>query len=547
MDKWQRRTFYYVVVISALMIGYAFAYQWGMITLEGATGVRTTFLHAFQVVVETFTTTGFGSDAPWETPFMNLLVIVMDTTGTLMIFLALPVLLFPALEESLSTTVPSAVDDGTRAHVVIATHSARAETLIDELDARGIEYVLVEPDTAKAKDLYEDGYDVIDTNPETIEGLEDANLTDARAIVADVSDRVDTSIVLTAREVSEEIRVVSVVEDPESTVYHELAGADEVLSPRPLLGQRLAEVVSTGVTTELGEGIELGDDFQIAELLVHHGSPLAGMTLADSSLRERTGVNVIGAWFRGEFESPVSPETALEAGTVLLLTGREDQLDDLEELPESTVREFERGKTLVIGHGQVGQAVTRILQAEGQPYTVLNRHDGPDIDVVGEADDTEALRAAGIDEARSVVLAIPDDTGAEFATLVMRETSPDLDIAARTEGAETVQKMYRAGANYVLSLAQVTGRMTASAVLEDDEVIATDTQVEILKTRAPPLAGQTLAESRIRERTGCTVVAVERDGDVFTDLGADFRLEGGDELVVAGTDEGTTRFTEVLT
>jgi Trk K+ transport system NAD-binding subunit len=546
MNKWQRRTIYYVIGLTGLMFGYALAYQWGMVTLEGAEGVRTTFLHALQVVVETFTTTGYGSDAPWESSFMNALVILMDTTGTLMIFLALPVLLFPILEDILSTSVPTAVEEGREDHIVVATYSPRADTLIDELQARDVGYVLVEPDSERATKLYESGYDIVRADPETVQGLEDANLARARALVADVSDRVDTSIVLTARGISDEIRIVSVVEDPDKTGYHELAGADEVLSPRPLLGKQLAEVASTGLTTELGEDIEIGRDFEIAELLIHNGSPLAGTSLAESNLREQAGVNVIGAWFRGEFVSPVAPDRVLDAGTVLLLTGKSEQIERLESLPQSTVREFESGGTLVLGHGEVGQAVTRTLDAAGQAYSVIDQKDGPGVDVVGSADDVDTLHAAGIDDARSVILAIPDDTEAEFATLVIRDMSPTLDIAARTESAETVQKMYRAGANYVLSLAQVTGRMTASAVLEDETIVAMDGQIEILKTTAPAVAGQTLADARIRERTGCTVVAVDRDGEVFTDLGADFRIEAGDELVIAGTEAGTTAFVDRL-
>jgi Trk K+ transport system NAD-binding subunit len=543
MDRWQRRTGYYLLVLTGLIFSYTLAYQYGMDAFEGR---PRSFLHSLQIVVETFTTTGFGSDAPWTTDFMNILIITMDTIGTVMIFLALPVFLFPAMEDVLSTTVPSAVENGTSDHVVIATYTSRADALIDELDRRGVDSIIVEPDRDRATDLYEDGYDVLHAEPDSVEGLEGANLSDARALVADVSDQLDASIVLTAREISEDVRVVSVVEEPASTRYHELAGADIVLSPRPLLGERLAEVISTGVTTELGDGIEVGRDFEIAELLVHHGSPLAETTLAESGLRERTGVNVIGAWFRGEFETPVDPDTVLKGGTVLLLTGRKEQVERLERLPKSAVREFEGGETVVIGYGQVGQAVVNALAAEDQQYTVLNRNDGPGVDVVGEADDPDALREAGIGSARSAILAVPDDTEAEFATLVMRDMNQDLDIAARTEEVETVQKMYRAGSNYVLSLAQVTGRMTASAVLEGEPVISMDTQVTVRRTPAPKLAGQTLAEGDVRSRTGCTVVAVERNGTVVTDLGPDFRIERGDELIVAGTEDGTQSFVDLL-
>ena len=543
MDRWQRRTGYYLIVLTALIIAFSFAYQYGMANFENR---PRSFLRSLQIVVETFTTTGFGSDAPWTSTFMNVLIIAMDTVGTVMIFLALPVFLFPAMEDLLSTTVPTAVENGKSDHVVIATFSPRADTLIDELEARSVDYVLVEPDRERSIDLHEGGYDVIHADPNAVDGLEGANVASARAVVADVSDQLDTSIVLTARELSEDVRVVSVVEDPDSTRYHELAGADVVLSPRPLLGERLAEVISTGVTTELGEGIEVGEDFEIAELLVHHGSPLAGARLSASGLRERTGINVIGAWFRGEFQTPVDPQMTLEAGTVLLVSGREEQLQELERLPQSAVREFERGETLIVGHGQVGQAITSALAANDQPYTVLNRHEAPGVDVVGEASDEAALREAGIEDARSVILAIPDDTETEFATLVIRDLNTDLDIAARTEEEETVQKMYRAGANYVLSLAQVTGRMTASAVLDGEAVISMDTQVNIRRTDAPGLVGQTLAEADVRTRTGCTVIAAARDDEVRTDVGPEFRVESGDRLIIAGSDEGTKQFRDLL-
>lgn len=543
MDRWQRRTGYYLLVLTALIIAFTFAYQYGMAAFENR---PRSFLRSLQIVIETFTTTGFGSDAPWTSMFMNVLIIAMDTIGTVMIFLALPVFLFPAMEDILSTTVPTSVENGLSDHVVIATFSPRADTLINELNARDVEYVLVEPDRERSTTLQENGYTVIHADPDAVDGLRGANLPEARALVADVSDQVDTSIVLTAREISEDIRVVSVVHDPDSTRYHELAGADVVLSPRPLLGERLAEVISTGVTTELGDGIEVGEDFELAELLVHHGSPLANAKLAASGLRERTGVNVIGAWFRGEFQTPVDPQMALEPGTVLLVSGREDQLQRLEQVPESAVREFERGETLIVGYGQVGQAITDALDADNQPYSVLNRNDAPNVDVVGEASDESALREAGIEDARSVILAIPDDTETEFATLVMRDLNTDLDIAARTQEEETVQKMYRAGANYVLSLAQVTGRMTASAVLDDEAVISMDTQVNVRRTDAPGLVGQTLAEAEVRTRTGCTVIAVERNGEVRTDLGPDFRIQSEDRLVIAGSDEGTKQFRELL-
>lgn len=542
MDKWQRRTVYYSLLLIGMMLVYAVLYHHGMRIYEGE---NLSFLHSLQVVVETFTATGFGSDAPWNSPEMNAFVLVMDLTGVGLIFLALPVLMFPLLEDILSTTVPKSVENGLDDHVVICTYTSRANALIGELESWDVDYVIVEPDRDRATELYEDGYRVIHEDPESVSGLEQAELPSARALVADVSDQVDASIVLTAQEVAEDVPIISVVEEPDRTAYHRLAGADEVLSPRTLLGKSLAAKVTTSVRTELGDVIEIGDDFEIAELPIHRGSELVGKTLFESGIREQAGVNVIGAWFRGEFKTPPSPEATLMNGTVLLVTGRESHLEQLKELTRSEVRQFNHEETIVIGYGEVGRTITDALEEAELPYTTVDQADMEGVDVVGDAAEPETLQEAGIDEARSVILTLPDDTTAEFTTLVIRDLSPQTEVIARVEEAQSTQKMYRAGADYVLSLATVSGRMIASTILEDEDVLSLDQQVEVVRTSASELVGQTIGEALVRTKSGCTVVALERDGDIILDVGPDVRVESGDELIIAGTDEGIRRFNEL--
>ena len=540
MDTWKRRTLSYLVVLFGVMFAFALAYDYGMTTFEGTSQP---FYHSLQVVVETFTTTGYGSDAPWATPEMNALVIVMDLTGVLLIFLALPVFVVPLFEEAVSATLPASVENGLEDHVVICTHSPRTETLIGELESWGVEYVIVEPDREAALDLYESGRSVVHGDPESIETLEAVNLDAASALVADGSDEVDVSIVLTAREVASDVQIISVVEDPDHETYHELAGVDAVLSPRRLVGESLASKVTTAVSVRLGDAVAIGEDFEVAELPIQRGSDLAGQTLAESAIRERSGANVIGAWVRGDFRTPPSPDLEFDAGTVLLIAGREPQLERLAELTRSRTHSPSHGPVLVVGHGEVGSTVTSVLAAANVPYTVIDIEDKPGVDVVGDTTDPVTLRTAGIERARTVVFTLGDDTLTGFGTLLARDLNPEVEIVARAEETENVRKIYRAGADYVLALATVSGRMLASTILEREEVISMDKQVELIRTKAPAFAGQTLAEADVRARTGCTVVAVERNGDVITDLGPDFRLRRDDDVVVAGSDEGVNRFT----
>jgi len=103
----------------------------------------------------------------------------------------------------------------------------------------------------------------------------------------------------------------------------------------------------------------------------------------------------------------------------------------------------------------------------------------------------------------------PDDTLAVFATLVVRELSGDVQIIARANETGNARKLYRAGADYVLALSTVSGRMLASTILNED-VISFDQWVEVVRVPAGRLAGQSLEDADVRARTSCTVIAVER-------------------------------------
>jgi len=539
VNTWLRRAVGYTAFLLTVMTLTAVTYQWGMGTFEDD---PVTFLHSLQVVVEMFTTTGFGGDSPWASPQMNAFIIVMDLVGMALLIGALPVLATPFLEDAFSTTIPTAIDDALTDHVVICSYTSRVDALTAELDTLGVPYVIVEPDRTIATELYESGHRVIRADPESTAGLAAAGLPDARALVADGDDQVDASIVLAAKELAEDVAVISVLESPDRARYHRLAGADQVLSPRSLLGESLAAKVTTALTAEIDEAIEISDDLELAEVPIHHGSALVGSTLADSGIREETGVNVIGAWVRGEFTARLSPDDTLTDGTVLFVSGHPEQLEQLLAMTQAGLRQFGAGETIVVGHGQVGQTVTSALAEAGVPYSTIDRTAAAEVDVVGDATEPETLVEAGIEDARTVVLALPDDTTTEFATLVIRDLAPETEIIARVEEQPSIQKTFRAGGDYVLSLATVTGRMIASHVLQGRDVLSLDQQVEVVRMTASKLGGRTVGEVDIRAKTGSTIVAVERNGEVVTDVGPDTRIKADDSLVIAGTDESVREF-----
>lgn len=540
MNRQQRRVLSYAGLILVVMVAYTLLYWLGMNHLEGE---PRSLLKSLQIVVETFTTVGYGEDAAtWDAAPMLALMVGMQLTGVFLVFLALPLFVVPWIESRLEVNPPTSVS--LSEHVVVCGYSARGEALVDELEAAGVEYVIVERDREVARELMEADHRVIHGDPESTEALAAACVPAAAAVVMDVSDETNATIALSVRELAPDVRVVGFVENPELADYVRYAGADQVLSPRDILGRSLADKVTSAVTARLGETVEIGDDFEIVELPVQPGSELDGVRLDESGIRERTGVNVVGAWQNGEFIAAPEPERVIDRDTILLVAGREPQLARLKGLTLSEGREPVREHVVVGGYGEVGSTICEVLGGGSLRTTVVDVEAKPGVDVVGDVTDAETLREAGIEDASAFILALADDTTTVFATLVARRLAPDVEIICRANSTESVSKLYNAGADYVLALATVSGRMLAETILGED-VMSLDKQVEIVRTAAPGLVEKTLAGADVRSRTGCTVIAVERNGEVLTELGPEFRIEDGDAIVVAGLDRDVTRFTDL--
>jgi Trk K+ transport system NAD-binding subunit len=536
MNHWWRRIVRSLVAVFALVVVYAWLYQQGMAAFEGA---NTSYVRAMQVVIESLTTAGFGGDAPWESTAMNLFVIAMNVTGVLLVFLALPLLVVPLFQQALEDRPPESTD--LTDHVVICSHTPRSDVLAGELEAAGVPHVFVDDDPELVVDLANDGIDAIYGALDQKETLRAANATDARALVVDVDDETSAMVILTARELSSELPIVSVVEDDDVASYHRYAGADDIVRPRRVLGRSLATKATTTVSDELRDTIELSEDLAVTELLVQDHSDLVGRTIPESGIRDRFGITVIGAWVNGEFVPVPGPDHRIDGNTILLVAG---QRDDLTELKSRTVSSLQHrpNRVVVGGYGVVGRTAVETLAADGVSTRVIDTVDAPGVDVVGSVTEEGDLETAGVTDARSVILTLDDDATTIYATLVLTQLAPEIEIIARANETENVPKFYRAGAEYVLSLSTVTGRMLASLLIEGEEILTPETQFELVRTTAPRIAGRSLGEVDLRARTGCTVVAAERDGELLTDLGPEFVVRRDDVLIAAGSDEATNRF-----
>ncbi len=209
------------------------------------TGVRTWTDSAYFTFV-TYSTLGYGDILP-RTDNAKLFTVSMVAMGLTSFITAFSVLLGPALERRMKGVlrIMSRLQSFTD-HVIICGYSSVAESAIDELQERGVPYVVIEDREDLVLSLRGKGHEVFQGNAARKEVLEEANLSQARALIAvRDSDSENLLIAITAvqcREASKgsRCRVIVRVEDEENVRKAERIGADEVISPSTMAGRLMA-------------------------------------------------------------------------------------------------------------------------------------------------------------------------------------------------------------------------------------------------------------------------------------------------------------------
>jgi voltage-gated potassium channel len=209
---------------------------------------------------------------------------------------------------------------------------------------------------------------------------------------------------------------------------------------------------------------------------------------------------------------------------------------------------------IVCGYGRVGREVARAARQHGADVVVVDT-DPARIALVegvpavtGDATDENVLRAIGIERARTLVAAIAADADNLYVTLTARGLNPDLFIIARARTEASEPKMLQAGANRVVNPQRLGGARMAAfalepAVTEFVDVIMHERTLdyrlaEIVVPDGSPLAGRTVRDSHIRDRTGALVLGLQkRSGKIDPNPGPETSLEAGDVVIAIGTSD----------
>ncbi|HSI88279.1 MAG TPA: NAD-binding protein [Pyrinomonadaceae bacterium] len=539
----------YLTFLLAVIAAFTIIFHLLMYYVEGR---YYSWLSGLYWTLTVMTTLGFG-DITFESDIGRVFSVVVLLAGVVLLLIMLPFTFIrffyaPWLEAQIHALAPREVPEGTTGHVIICGWDSIAVNLVDRLDHNGIPYSVIESDPTAAAHLRQDGISAVQGEVDGRLTFERLRVRDARLVFANLEDTTNTNITLTVREAAPDVPIAAIVADEDSVDILELSGATHVFPLKQRLGESLANRISVGETR--ANVIGSFDDWDVVEFTVQH-TALEGKKIRETKIREETGVNIIGVWERGRLLT-ADPDHLLEEFSVPLGVGTKEQIESLEKRLV-TVEPASRS-VIILGGGKVGRAAALALKGKGLTVFMVEKEHGRcdpiagclDRLTVGDAADRDALIAGGLMESSLVILSTNDDAVNIYLSIYCRKLNPDVRIISRVTHERNIEAMHRAGADFVLSYAQL-GVESVMSVIQSRTPIIMGEGVEFRLLDLPKgLEGKTLQQSEIGKRTGLIVLAIRRDGELIASPPPDTRLRRGTKLNVLGTVQQIKDFKRVF-
>jgi voltage-gated potassium channel len=285
-------------------------------------------LDSFWMVVITLTTVGFGEIHPLSTHGRIWTLAILAVGMGVIVASASMVTSFVVegqLQEILRRRKMRKSIGSMKNHSVICGAGKTGHYVINEMRQMKVPFVVIEGDHAKVESLRKEGVNVVQGDATHEEALLEAGVSRARRLITCLTDdRDNLFVIISARSLNPDMRIVSRYVDEKSGPKLKKAGADDVISPNAIGGLRMASVaLRPAVVSFLDIMLRSAKGtLRVEEATVGAGSRMAGRTLAEARIPDQTGMLVVAIRdARGEYHFNPPAQTRLDAGLTLIIMG----------------------------------------------------------------------------------------------------------------------------------------------------------------------------------------------------------------------------------
>jgi len=294
------------------------------------------------MTVITITTVGFGEVKPLD-PESKIFTIFLILTSVVIVGYAIKVITEYILTkndlEELKQKKMQKKIDALSNHIIICGYGRNGKQAAKKLLAHKRSFVVIEAKKETVDKHQSDMVPFVHGNANEDEVLMQAGVDRANCLISALpSDSDNVFVVLSARQINENIRIISRASQETTYGKLKLAGANNVILPDKIGGDHMASLVVVPDLLEFIDNLSIvgATNINIEEIAVeqlYDTSASELKTIRDLDLRKKTGCNVIG-YKNEKGKYLINPEAELKLApkSKVIVLGRPEQIQKLNSL-----------------------------------------------------------------------------------------------------------------------------------------------------------------------------------------------------------------------
>jgi voltage-gated potassium channel len=295
------------------------------------------WIDSIYMTIITITTVGFGEVQPLDNQ-SKLFTIGLILTSAVTVGYALKVITEHLISKNdineLKQKKMQKTIDNLSGHIIICGYGRNGKQAAKKLKAHKRNFVVIEKSEQIIQKIKGVNLNCIfgDANEDNI--LINAGIDRASCLISALpNDSENVFVVLSARQINPNIRIISRASDETSYSKLKLAGANNVILPDQIGGNHMASLVVVPDLLEFVDNLSIigNQNINIEEIPVEKLYDVSNVkTILELDLRKKTGCNVIG--FKdsnGEYQINPDANQKLIPGSKIIVLGKSKQIQNL--------------------------------------------------------------------------------------------------------------------------------------------------------------------------------------------------------------------------